>query len=83
MQPMTAKNLLKIGKKSEKRGESGRKDKNWEGSFILPLLTDRAGYATGSTLRCVGGKVSFSLKSDKVSQPFFCRIVEQSCDLQT
>ena len=46
----------KFAKNRKKRGESGRKDKNREGSFILPLLTDRAGYATGSTLRCVGGK---------------------------
>ena len=46
--------LQKIGKKSEKIGKkvekSGRKDKNREGSFTLPLLTDRAGYATGYTL---------------------------------
>ena len=33
----------KIGKKEEK---PGRKDKNQEGSFTLPLLIDRAGYAT-------------------------------------
>ena len=48
--PLTAKNLPEIGKKrgkSEKREEkSGRKDKNREGSFTFPLLTDRAGYAT-------------------------------------
>ena len=31
----------KIGKKRK-----GRKGKNREGSFTLPLLTDRAGYAT-------------------------------------
>ena len=43
MPPLTAKNLPKIGGKEEK---SGRKGKNWEGSFTLPLLTDRAGYAT-------------------------------------
>ena len=34
----------KIGKKEEK---SGRKGRNREVSFTLPLLTDRAGYATG------------------------------------
>ena len=33
----------KIGKKEEKLG---RKGKDGEGSFTLPLLTDRAGYAT-------------------------------------
>ena len=38
----------KIGKKEEK---SGRKGKNWEVSFTLPLLTDRAGYATDCTAR--------------------------------
>ena len=25
-----------------------KKNKNWEGSFTLPLLTDRTGYATAS-----------------------------------
>ena len=48
--PLTAKKLPKVGKKREKIGEkeekSGRKGKNREGSFTLPLLTDRAGYAT-------------------------------------
>ena len=33
----------KIRAKEEK---SGRKGKNWPGSFTLSLLTDRAGYAT-------------------------------------
>ena len=37
------KNQEKSGKKEEK---SGRKGKNREGSFTLPLLTDRASYAT-------------------------------------
>ena len=37
------KNQEKSGKKEEK---SGRKGKNREVSFTLPLLTDRAGYAT-------------------------------------
>ena len=37
-----AKNWEKIWKKEEK---SGRNGKNQEGSFTLPLLTDRAGYA--------------------------------------
>ena len=38
-----AKKREKIGKKRKK---SGRKGKNRESSFTLPLLTDRAGYAT-------------------------------------
>ena len=33
-------------KKLGKRKNWGRKGKNWEGSFTLPFLTDRAGYAT-------------------------------------
>ena len=51
--PLTAKILPKIGKKRGKSGKigkkeakSGRKGQNREGSFTLPLLTDRAGYAT-------------------------------------
>ena len=53
MPPLTAKNLPKIGKKSEKikknlkkEEESGRKGNNRECSFTFPLLTDRAGYIT-------------------------------------
>ena len=48
--PLTAKKLPKIEKKGEKDGKKrekiGKKRKNREGSFTLPLLTDRAGYAT-------------------------------------
>ena len=48
--PLTVKKLPKIGKNQEKIGEksgkSGRKGKNREVSFTLPLLTARAGYAT-------------------------------------
>ena len=53
--PSTAKKCQKSGrgKKSGKREEnrgkeekSGRKGQNREGSFTLPLLTDRAGHAT-------------------------------------
>ena len=48
--PLTAKKLLKIRENQEKSGKthekSGRKGKNREISFTLPLLTDRAGYAT-------------------------------------
>ena len=48
--PLTAKKNPKIGKKrgkiGKKRKNRGRKVKNWESSFTLPLLTDRAGYAT-------------------------------------
>ena len=50
MPPLTARNLPKIGEKEgknrKKEEESGRKGKNRDGSFTLPLLTDRAGYAT-------------------------------------
>ena len=42
-----AKNREKEGKVREKEEKSGRKGKNREGSLTLPLLTDRAGYATG------------------------------------
>ena len=48
-----AKNQEKEGKSGEKREKIrkkeeklGRKGKNWEGSFTLPLLTDKGGYAT-------------------------------------
>ena len=50
-----AKNREKEGKnleKSRKKEKSGRKGKKQEGSFTLPLLTDRAGYATGCKI-CV------------------------------
>ena len=36
----------KSGKNREKRGKIGKNRKNLEISFTLPLLTDRAGYAT-------------------------------------
>ena len=54
--PLTAKYLPKIGKKrgwekSGKKENSGRKFKNREGSFTLPLLTDRAGYDTDSNTK--------------------------------
>ena len=29
-----------------KKEKSGRRGKNWEGSFTLPLPTDKTGYAT-------------------------------------
>ena len=41
----------KRGKIRKKEENSGRKGKNREGSFILPLLTDRVGYATGRPCR--------------------------------
>ena len=41
-----AKNLEKLGKNQENRGKIRKKRKNRKGSFTLPLLTDRAGYAT-------------------------------------
>ena len=57
MPPLTTKKLPKIrknqeeirkksGKIGKKEEKSGRKGNNWEVSFTLPLLTDRAGYAT-------------------------------------
>ena len=60
MPPLTAKKIVKnrekegtSGKRDEKSGKyrekeekSERKGKNWEGSFTLPLLTNRAGFAT-------------------------------------
>ena len=42
------KNREKRGKIEKKRKKSGRKGQNREGSFTLPLLTNRAGYATAS-----------------------------------
>ena len=55
--PLIAKNLPKIRKKEgenqEKREKISKKRTNWEGSFTLPLLTDRAGYATGSPNKCI------------------------------
>ena len=53
MPPLTEKNCQKSGKKGKNQEKSGKKEeklgrkgKNREGSFTLPLLTDRAGYAT-------------------------------------
>ena len=37
---------VKRGKNGEKEEKSGRNGKNQKGSFILPLLIDRAGYTT-------------------------------------
>ena len=42
----SGKRREKSGKIGGKKEESGRKGKNQEGSFTLPLLTDRAGYVT-------------------------------------
>ena len=44
--PLDSKESPKRGENLGKVERSGRKGKNREGSFILPLLTDRAGYAT-------------------------------------
>ena len=45
--PLTAKTFAKNQEKEGKNQEkSGRKGNNREGSFTLPLLTNRAGYAT-------------------------------------
>ena len=40
--------FAKIGKKREKirKKKNGKKRENQEGSFTLPLLTDRAGYTS-------------------------------------
>ena len=43
----------KSGKIGEKEDKLGRKGKNREGSSTLPLLTDRAGYATASSTKYV------------------------------
>ena len=40
----------KIRKKQEKEGKIEKKRKNQEGSFTLPLLTDRTGYTTAYNL---------------------------------
>ena len=57
---LTVKNLPKIGKRGEKSGKigkkeenPGRKGKNRESYFTLPLLTDRAGYATAYVKVCI------------------------------
>ena len=55
----------KSGKIEKKEEKSGRKGKNREVSFTLPLLTDRAGYATGYMLYfvfryCVSCNISAS-----------------------
>ena len=43
---ISGKRGQKSGKIRKKEEKSGRKGRNWEGSFTLPLVTDRAGYAT-------------------------------------
>ena len=45
----SGKKREKSGKIGKKEGKSGRKGKKREASFTLPLLTDRAGYATRHT----------------------------------
>ena len=44
--PWQRKIWQKSGKRGRKSGKRGKKRKKWEESFTLPLLTDRAGYAT-------------------------------------
>ena len=41
-----ANNRGKSGKNQEKEDNSGRKGKNLEGSFMLPLLADMVGHAS-------------------------------------
>ena len=50
--PWQRKICQKSGKIGEKEEKSGRKGKNREGSFTLPLLTDRSGYATAFHAPC-------------------------------
>ena len=42
-----------LGKYRKNREKSGRKGKTREGSFTLPLLTDRDGYATDESSSCM------------------------------
>ena len=42
----------KLGKNQEKEEKLGRKCQSREGSFTLPLLTNRAGYATENNIQC-------------------------------
>ena len=51
-----AKNREKEGENQEKKEEIGKKRKNREGCFTLPLLTDRAGYTPLGTLIVKGTK---------------------------
>ena len=51
-----AKNREKEGENEEKEGKIEKKRTNRQGSFTLPLLTDRAGYATAK-----GTKMKFLL----------------------
>ena len=77
--PLTAKHLRKIGKrgekirkKREKEGEkSGKKSKNREGSFTLPLLTDRTGYADESD----------RIKIAEICFPSWMNMLEKRCIL--
>ena len=50
--PLTAKNCQKSGRRGRNSRKSGKKGKNREGSFTLPLLKDRAGYATAQSYCC-------------------------------
>ena len=63
-------NREKIRKNREKEEKSGRKGKNREISFTLPLLTDRSGYAT--VFWCAE-QLYYSCKSALMSLP--------TCDL--
>ena len=70
---LTAKKLGKIGKKRKNRGKkeekSGRKGKYREGSYTLPLLTDRAGYGTALNVPFLPqsrfSRIAFSLKTER------------------
>ena len=67
--PLTAKICQKSGKRWEKSGKKrkkwGRKGKYREVSFTLPLLTDRAGYATekNNTTSVMNGMMRLKLST--------------------
>ena len=62
-----AKNWEKEGENQEKAGKGGKKRTNWEGSFTLPLLTERAGYATETW-------VSKNVEFKSVTQCFYKQV---------
>ena len=76
MPPLTAKNLPKIRENGRKKEDkSGRKGKNWEVSFTLPLLTDRAGYATALNMYACKLKLPpFSLSPFKFKEYLIAKV---------
>ena len=49
--PPDSKKFAKKREKIRKSQEGKKKGKNWEGSFTLPLLTEKAGYVTAANKR--------------------------------